>query len=106
MSKNGASDGIDACVASVLNAGFATGGDAAQIEVLTRIAQVFLTPSPRILGHHKMHLSACCSANIACQTSARLQSQLHQHLHATNPVTALAPASRHSVWHLLVGQES
>lgn len=40
VSKNGASDGIDAWVASVLNAGFGGGGDAAQIEVLSRIAQV------------------------------------------------------------------
>ena len=40
VSKNGASDGIDSWVASVLNAGFGTGGEAAEIEVLNRIAQV------------------------------------------------------------------
>lgn len=40
VSKNGASDGIDAWVATVLNAGFGTGGDQAQLDVLTRISQV------------------------------------------------------------------
>ena len=40
MGKNGSSDGIDSCVASVLNAGFGSGGEAAEIEVSQRIFQV------------------------------------------------------------------
>ena len=40
MGKNGSSDGIDAFVASVLNAGFGSGGEAAEIEVSQRIFQV------------------------------------------------------------------
>ena len=40
VGKNGSSDGIDSCVASVLNAGFGSGGEAAEIEVSQRIFQV------------------------------------------------------------------
>ena len=40
VGKNGSSDGVDAFVTSVLNAGFGNGGEAAQIEVLQRIFQV------------------------------------------------------------------
>ena len=40
VGKNGSSDGIDAFVTSVLNAGFGSGGEAAEIEVLQRIFQV------------------------------------------------------------------
>ena len=40
MGKNGSSDGIDAFVASVLTAGFGSGGEAAEIEVSQRIFQV------------------------------------------------------------------
>ena len=40
VGKNGSSDGIDAFVTSVLNAGFGSGGEAAEIEVSQRIFQV------------------------------------------------------------------
>ncbi len=40
VGKNGSSEGVDAFVTSVLNAGFGNGGEAAQIEVLQRIFQV------------------------------------------------------------------
>ena len=40
MGKNGSSDGIDTFVASVLNAGFGSGGEAAEIDVSQRIFQV------------------------------------------------------------------
>ena len=40
VGRNGSSDGVDAFVTSVLNAGFGSGGEAAQIEVLQRIFQV------------------------------------------------------------------
>ena len=45
VGKNGSSDGIDAFVTAVLNAGFGTGGEAAEVDVLQRIFQVrFLHP--------------------------------------------------------------
>ena len=40
VGRNGSSDGVDSFVTSVLNAGFGSGGEAAQIEVLQRIFQV------------------------------------------------------------------
>jgi hypothetical protein len=40
VGKSGSSDGIDAWVTATLNAGFGSGGEAAEIEVLSRVAQV------------------------------------------------------------------
>ena len=40
VGRNFSSDGVDAFVTSVLNAGFGSSGEAAQIEVLQRIFQV------------------------------------------------------------------
>lgn len=40
VGKNGSSDGIDAFVTAVLNTGFGSGEEAAQVEVLQRIFQV------------------------------------------------------------------
>lgn len=40
MGKSGGTDGIDAWVTSVLTSGFGGGGEAAELEVLSRVAQV------------------------------------------------------------------
>ena len=99
VSKNGSSDGIDAWVASVLNAGFGTGGDAAQIEVLTRIAQVPLSnDSVKITQNLLMPVTA---HGVACQTNAPLQGLLCQLLHGMpchqSQYLPVPPASRHIV---------
>ena len=63
VGKNGSSDGIDAFVASVLNAGFGSGGEAAEIEVSQRIFQVghSTVPSRSLFGM----LKANCAHNHA-----------------------------------------
>ncbi|CAL5223744.1 g6305 [Coccomyxa viridis] len=50
VGKNGSSDGVDAFVTSALNAGFGSGGEAAQIEVLQRIFQERPVRADALLG--------------------------------------------------------
>lgn len=67
VGKNGSGEGVDAFVTSALTAGFGSGGEAAQIEVLQRIFQVCLPKRPRMQGPAGMQGAtheakpSCCS---------------------------------------------
>jgi hypothetical protein len=70
VGRNGSSDGIDAFVAAILNAGFGTGGEAAEVDVLQRIFQVHYLHPPNA------RLATTASTSHACL------------LHRTTSVTA------------------
>ena len=76
MGKNGSSDGIDAFVASVLNAGFGSGGEAAEIEVSQRIFQVGISSILNVsFGVLKAKVPSACVSQSADLVSSAAQFQ-------------------------------
>lgn len=81
VGKNGSSDGIDAFVTQVLTAGFGSGGEAAEIEVLQRIFQVLLILPlyRRPCESHSNPIEPCaCLAEGGLQQGMRMGSMGHK----------------------------
>lgn len=89
VGRNGSSDGIDAFVTAVLNAGFGTGGEAAEVDVLQRIFQVRFLHTPAAQKSRQLP-QPCMSSALphVCACTAILSVRLLPLYHSTNGMAA------------------